>query len=187
MAAQLQRRLVERWFVGTIPETLEQAVSFLASKLKSLERILSVLHQGVEHPGTTIATRVAASGNTTINSGTAIDITGATVTYTPMVDGTILVLATFLVECATFSAVTDRINGLLVVNAVSSTYGVADTYTAVGERKTISQEFVVPVSAGTQYTLKLTARQAAGTSTYTVISAATGFIWLMIPNLFKAP
>lgn len=179
------RTLINRWISGTVPEVWVDAQKYLKDALRRLEGVLRVIHAAAEHPGVTAGARVAASGNTTINSGVNTDITGATVNITPSVDGNILVMSNALVECATFSASTDRLNLLLVVNGVTQSYGAAVTFSAVADRKTETTAWMVPVSAGTTYTVKLQGVRAAGLSTFTVIAASTGFLWFNIPNLYK--
>lgn len=182
------RQLVNRWrFGANLPEKWDDARRELDRKLKDLERTLGVLHGAVEYASVQTPTRTAASANTTINSTTYTDITGASTTYTPDFDGTLWVQVTFYVSCATFGAITDLFNGTLTVNGGTSGVGISSGFSAANDTRVINRVFQTAVSSGSSYTFKLQAKQGAGTSTYTVLPTLTQFEFLTVPNLYKVP
>lgn len=182
------RQLVNRWRFGALlPEKWEDARRTLNQKLKELERVINVLHGAIEYTSIQTPTRTAASGNTTINSTTYADITGASSTYTPDFDGTLWLQVTFYVTCATFGAIGDLFNGTVAVNGSASGIGISTGFSAAGDTRVINRVFQTSVTSGASYTLKLQAKQGAGTSTYTVLPTLTQFEFLTVPNLYKVP
>lgn len=108
--------------------------------------------------------------DTAINSGAETDITGATITLTPAIASMALVLGTFDIDGGT---AVDIFVGLLDVDGTNE--GAAVVYgvpTAGGDRKSLCQHWIVPLTAAS-HTLKLQAYRASGTGSATVVATHT--------------
>lgn len=172
-----------RWRLG-IPEAVSDT---LLAALRALERVLSRLHGRVEYPAPSVGPAlVACTVNTTINSGTYTDITGATLDIAPEVDGTIVVRTHFSVNCATFGAVTDFIVGTIKVNGTAQNPLAVQGFAGAGQPAMFDHEYLIAASKGVTYTVKMVANQTGG-STYTVVSGRTGYVWEFFPAVYRYP
>lgn len=171
-----------RWVLG-LPDGLSASA---VAAFKALERILGRLHGRVEYPAPSVGAAVDCTSNTTINSGTYTDITGATFDVVPEVDGTIVVLTHFSVNCATFGAVTDFIVGTIKVNGTAQNPLAVEGYAGAGQSAMFGSQYLISATKGTTYTIKMVANQAGG-STYTVVAGRTGYIWQFFPSPYKYP
>jgi hypothetical protein len=175
-----------RWRLPAAVDGLSQRA---VAALRSLESILGRLHGRVEYPAPSLGDRVACTSDTTINSTTATDIIGATVTFTPEVSGKVEISASCCTFVSGFGAATDRIIIYLAVNGVTNAVNARDgNFSAAGQRCTTAQSWVVAVTAGTAYTIKLRAGLTVGaTSTYLVVATASGFTWKLFPAAYRYP
>lgn len=187
MAAQSQRRLVERWFAGLAPNAREKAQPWLLSQLKSLERVLGVLHQAVEYPPPSVELAVTCSADTAITTTTDTAITGCTYTFTPDVDMRVIIDALFDVSCTLFGASTHVFTGRLYVNGSLQTTMLPTTTYALSARTPVSGPWVIACSAGTQYTFELQARTNNALTTFSVRTPHTRFTVRKVPNTFRMP
>lgn len=121
--------------------------------------------------------RVACSTLTTINSTTAADITGASVTFTPPSDCRVLVAGAFDLTMTTSGS---TFVGELVVNGSAEAAQVIYAPSGVNERGSSSQVWSLTLSGGTSYTIKLQGRLASGSGVFDVAATHTGFIVLGI-------
>lgn len=186
------RTLTERWRAGTPPVVSDREpsaiVGYLREKLGNLERILGILHGEAEYMRVEIPVRVDASATTAITATTNTDITGATVTFTPDVDSRALVTAQFMYGCSAFASVGHFFVGSLHVNGVEQAGTVQGSATAASFRNTLTGTWVVPLTAGTEYTIKLRAKTGDVATTYNAIaSGTTCFTYLLVPNLYRVP
>lgn len=188
--ANQPRQLVNRWRWGIMSDAWEKARVEVASSLRELSRVLGILHSAVEHPSPELQDRVAppiSGSNTSITSTSATNITGASVTYTPVVDGRLLVVASWCIQCTLFGAINQYFRGGLSVNGTQQDQLGITSCSAVNERRTVTQSFVVSVTSGTSYTLQLTGMTDNVATTYDVIRLHSGFTWTVVPNLYKVP
>ena len=122
---------------------------------------------------------VACTSNTTSASTTNVDITGATVTFTPDVACTMIIQAVF----DTQSSVTgDIAAGRIVVDdvAVANSQGTSMvSQDTGGYRKTVSCLAVVNLTAAS-HTIKLQIARASGSGTVQVSAGNTGFTYFLI-------
>lgn len=187
MAAQSQRRLVERWFSGLVPDKWDGARPWLLSQLKSLERVLGVLHQAVEYPPPSVELAIACSADTAITTTTDTAITGCTYTFTPDVDMRVIVDAFFDVSCSLFGASTHVFTGRLYVNGVVQTAMLPTTTYALSARTPVSGPWVIACQSGTQYTLELQARTNNALTQFNVRTPHTRMTVRKMPNTFRMP
>ena len=167
------RQIAERWFPG--------------GGEGRLSRIVNILVSAAEHPAPTIGSRVACTTTTAITATTDADITGATVTVTPEVDGCLLVWATFEPVCSLLGSVTDAFSGALVVNGTAQAGRVETTARSADDARCITGSWIVPVSSGTSYTVKLQAKTSNVGTTFNVLQVNTWFTYLQVPSLFRVP
>lgn len=187
MAAQSQRRLVERWFSGLTPKAWEAAQPWIATQLKSLERVLGVLHQAVEYPPPSVELAIACSANTAITTTTDTAITGCTYTFTPDVDMRVIIDAFFDVQCSLFGAATHIFTGRLYVNGTVQTTMLPMTTYALDARTPVSGPWVIACASGTQYTFELQARTNNVLTQFSVRTPHTRFTVRKVPNTFRMP
>lgn len=177
--------LVDRWRLGTIPGIWEIARGYLVERLGDLERILAILHGAVEHPQPSLDQRVNCTLATTINSTTAADITGATVTIIPTVDMTIEVVGVFDVFCSLYGAAGIFI-GTLVVNGSALGQQAIWRGSAVSERLPVMQLWApTTLKSGTAYTIKMQAATTDTGTTFSVNPTHTGFTIKRFPNGYR--
>jgi len=100
------------------------------------------------------------------------DVAGATLTFTPDTASTLLVIATF--DCNATSAAT--ILGTLLVDGAAQTGTAAFASAVTGERGTVSQTWLVNVTAAA-HTFKLQAKASTGTGT--VLQSNTSISYLL--------
>lgn len=191
------RQLVEVWRAGSMPsravtndQLTEERFRYLQDRLTDLERILGVVHGAVEYPGPTLGIRVSelsSGADTAITATTMTDIGGCTVNVTPDTDGALLVRAIFHVKCTLFGGIAQVFSGGLKVNGTLQEQLAITSASALNDQRTVSQEYIVQVSAGTSYTLKLTGQTANIATTYDAIRVHTGFIYTTFPNLYEVP
>jgi hypothetical protein len=185
MADQPQRTLVEKWYVGLLPRKWEEAQALLASKLKGLERVLGVLHQAVEYPPPSAELTIPCSASTAITTTSLTDITGCTYTFTPDVDMRVLVGASFVADCTLFGAAARRLICAVAVNGTAETPMALQSPIALSATVTASAQWVIALSAGTAYTLKLQARTNNVDTTYSVLITHTRMTVVKIPNTWR--
>lgn len=188
--AMQPRQLVSRWRAGLLAEGWAEARRTLDSTLRELTRVFGVIHAAVEHPLTQSQARVApplAGANTTCAVTTPTNIAGATVTYTPEVDGTAVIYANWCIQCTLFGGINQYFRGNLSVNGVVQSQQAIESASAVNERRMTSQNYVIAMTSGTSYTFQLTGQTDNAATTYDVIRLHTGFTWLTVPNLYRVP
>lgn len=177
--------LIDRWRLGTIPETWYRAKSFLVDRLGNLERILSVLHGAVEHPRPSVDARVACTAVTACTTLAAVDITGATTTFTPAVDMTALVTFMFDVQCTLFGGAGQFFVGYLVVNGTAQAQQAVWSGSAVNNRTMLTQQVPLTLKSGTSYTIKLQGAVTNVLTNFNVNNIHTGFVVVRFPNTYK--
>lgn len=188
--AMQPRQLVSRWRPGFLDEGWDKARRAVDSTLRELSRVLGVIHAAVEYPPAESQGRVApplAGANTAVTATTATNITGASVSYTPEVDGVALIYANWCVQCTLFGAINQYFRGNLSVNGVVQSQQAIESASALNERRMTSQNYVIAMTSGTAYTFQLTGQTDNVATTYDVIRLHTGFTWLTVPNLYKVP
>jgi hypothetical protein len=167
------RQLFQKWWPG--------------AGLTVLAQDLGIIQQAVEHPAPTAGARVACSTTTAITTTSDVDITGATTTFTPNVDMSIMVWANFLVDCSVFGSGVDAFSGALVVNGTAQDGRVVTTTRAVDDARSISGSWIVALKSGTAYTVKLVAKTSNAGTNFNVLSVNTWFTYASFPNLFVVP
>lgn len=108
----------------------------------------------------------AATGNTSITSATDADVTGCSISVTPLLTQTVIVHAT--ADVTRVTADTLRIG--LDVNGANQG---GSLLTNIAGRQMISGFWVVTLTGGTAYTIKLEANVAGGSGEYTISSTHT--------------
>jgi hypothetical protein len=167
------RQLFQKWWPG--------------AGLTVLAQDLGIIQQAVEHPAPTAGARVACSTNTSIATTSDVDITGATTTFTPNVDMSIMVWATFEPVCSVFGAVTHAFSGALVVNGTAQDGRIETTVRSVDDARSLSGSWIVELKSGTAYTVKLVAKTSNAGTNFNVLSVNTWFTYASFPNLFVVP
>ncbi len=185
--AMQPRQLSNRWRAPILANDWEAARSQVADALRDLQRIFGIIHSAVEYPSATVSSRVSATGNTTINSNAYVDLTGATTTIMLDVSSTLWIEATFTLTCTTFGAITDLFNGSVDINGGIASPAATTGVSAVNDTRSVTMVFLATVKSGTNYTVKLRAKQGAGASTYTALSGLCHFTYLTIPNVYQVP
>jgi hypothetical protein len=100
------------------------------------------------------AQSAAASGDTTINSTTLTDLTGASITIsTRTTAATVFVTGTFDMQVSTTG--TAIATGHCNVDGTDQTAQATSSLTTVGQRSTAVQTWVVTLSGATNHTIKL--------------------------------
>ncbi len=181
------RTLVDRFHSSFLAATWERAQPQLQKALGDLERILGILHPRVEYPAPLLDAWVPATANTTINSTTAQDITGATVTVTPEVDTRYLVVGNFDATCAALGAFGHVLSARLAVNGTAESHRPNWTPHAASERDHLCHSWSVLVSAGVATTFKLVALTSDATTTFTITASNTGFTIASFPLDYRLP
>ncbi len=122
------------------------------------------------------AGQVVCSVNTTVNSASDTDITGATLAITPTVSSKLLVWATFDIGSG---ALNDVYVGYLDVDGVNQTRSAILEATSATDRKTVHQSWVVSLTAAA-HTVKLQGARASGAGSATYNANHTGFTYMLI-------
>lgn len=193
MPATNPRTLVKRWYAGTVPEEWEKAWHYLKSVLARLESTLRVVHAAVEHPAPTLTATVDATADTGIGAVTDTAITGATITFTPVVDKLVMIVGACDISCTLFGAVTHRCVVSMYVNGVAHGRKILWSPTAVNDRAACELSWVVALSAGTSYIFDLRALTTNVATTFNIVSQSSGFAvkgctgitLIRFPNLYK--
>jgi hypothetical protein len=189
--AMQPRQLVSRWrHPANLSEAWEKARLVIDPSLRELTRILGVIHAAVEYPPAESQGRVApplSGANTSCTVTTPTNISGASVTYTPEVDGTAVIYANWCIQCTLFGGIGQYFRGNLSVNGVVQGQQAIESASAVNERRMTSQNYLVSMVSGTSYTFQLTGQTDNVATTYDVIRLHTGFTWLTVPKLYKVP
>lgn len=131
-----------------------------------------------------IEARIASSADVSITSTTVVDITGATITFTPLIDCLLLVTFVFDVGLTTFVAASDVFIGSIWSNGVAFGGTVLAQAPAAGIRYTLSQVATLALTGGTAYTIKLRGQRSVGAgNTWTVraTSGSTNFAFVTLP------
>lgn len=118
----------------------------------------------------------SSTANTTINSGTDTDITGASISVTPAIACMAIVWATFDMYATTAG---DIYAGRLKVDGVNQGAEVLYQTTGANHRHTLGQHWVFPLTAAA-HTIKLQAARSAGSGSCLVYSAHTKLTLLLI-------
>lgn len=182
------RTLVDRWKADlTLPEAWQDARERLIGKLKDLQRVLGILHGAVEYPTAQWNARVACSVNTSLTSTSAVDITGATYTFTPDVDMRLFVTVTFDAQCTLFGSIGHALFGWLVVNGVQQSPLCVSGFSALNDRRSIVRAWSISLKSGTAYTVKLQGATSNVGSNYIVYASQTDMILQTAPLLYKVP
>lgn len=111
----------------------------------------------------------APSANTTINSETDIDLTGASVTFTPAVAATILITATFGYETATTG--TDQYRCVIDIDDSNVATLVTDASDVASKRKSVTVSYVGNLIAAS-HTIKMQMSIVTGSTAATALSNA---------------
>lgn len=117
-----------------------------------------------------VKTRVACTAGTTVN-GSVVDITGATVTFTPPCDVRAAVTAFWDVTVDSTSGGV-FVGELYVAGSAQAPQAILTA--AAGHRTMVGQTWVLDLTGTTSYTIKLTGR-IVGTASCTVAADHTGF------------
>jgi hypothetical protein len=181
------RTLVDRFHGQVLSRFWEQAQPQLQRIVRDLERILGVLHPRIEYPAPLLEDWVGATGNTTIDAVTNIDITGATITVTPEVDTRYLVNGCFDVTCTALAAFGDLISCRLSAGGVVQSHRSGWSPHVANERDTLCHSWTVLVSAGVATTIKLVATCTNAATTFTVTGSNTGFTIASFPLAYRLP
>lgn len=123
-----------------------------------------------------LAGHISCTNNTT-STGTAVDVTGATVTFTPPFNATAIVNTTF--DC-TSTGVHDTNIGTLNYNGTDIGGQAIYIQGSTSDRLTIGQNYAVSLASGTAVTLKLRIQRTSGSGTFTTFSTHTGFSYFVI-------
>lgn len=124
---------------------------------------------------------VVASANVTFN-GAAADVTGATFSITPQYDLTALIVTCFDVQLTTLVAGAGVFVGNLVINGVTQAGPALYQDNAANVRRnTVSQVYVVTLTRGTAYTIKLQGQVLVAADTYTVRQTQTKLTMMATP------
>lgn len=124
---------------------------------------------------------VQATANTTINSATDTDITGATITLTPAIASMAIVIGVFGWEDPSD---TSHWVGLLDVDGANEGAQSVHTSNGSGElRAATTQIWVVPLTAAS-HTLKLQALRGGGTGTIIVGDANTKLVVILVGDAY---
>ena len=177
--------MIDRWRLGTIPKLWDDARSYLTDRLANLERILSVLHGAVEHPRPSVDARISCSLVTACTTLAAVDIAGATTTFTPAVDMTALVTFMFDVQCSLFGGAGQFFVGTLVVNGTAQAPQVVWSGNAINNRTMLTQQVPLTLKSGTSYSIKLQGAVTNVLTTFNVNNIHTGFVVSRFPNTYK--
>lgn len=181
------RTLVDRFHGRHLAQGWEAARTQLQHLVRDLERILGVLHPKVEYPDPQLFAWIGATANTTINSTSAQDITGATVTVTPEVDTRYLVNGCFDATCTALGAFGHVLSCRLAVAGVAESHRSNWTPHVASERDTLCHSWSVLVMAGVATTLKLVALTSDATTTFTITGSNSGFTLLAVPEPYRVP
>lgn len=173
-----------RWALG-LPDGLSGRA---ITAFKALERILGRLHGRVEYPAPSVETRVAAAATTAITSVTPVS-TGASLTYTPEVDGTAVITGTFMIRCDVFASITHYFRGALYIDGTEIATVERGTVSATGVnfRLAATQLWTVPMTAKANKTFALYAWTDNVGTQYTVVGPGTGFVFMFFPSPYKYP
>lgn len=177
--------LIDRFHGFPLPDEWLQARLRLEGVVRDLERILGVLHPRVEYPAPQLFAWVGATANTTINSTSVQDITGATVTVTPTVDTRYLISGCFDATCAALGAFGHVLSCRLAVNGVVESHRSNWVPHVATERDPVCHSWSVLVSAGVATTIKLVALTSDAATTFTITGSNTGFTLLAVPEPYK--
>lgn len=134
-------------------------------------------------PKSKIPDAVACTANTAITLGTAVDITGATTTFTPDSDGTIEAKAFFDVQQTSDPATPTNgpFVGLITINGVAQSGRAAFNPKVLDARHSVGCTGTKKLTANTTYTIKLQALQA-GNATFTVFQTNTVLSFVFTPK-----
>lgn len=116
------------------------------------------------------------SGDTTINSGSDTDITGATATFTPAIASYAIVLGVF--DFKTNSTANDLFSGLLDVDGSNQSAIATWKVPTSGGQGTIPQLWLVSLSA-VSHTLKLQALRVSGSGS-SVVAATNSHLTIFL-------
>jgi len=122
------------------------------------------------------AERISATGNSSA-TGTAVDVTGATVTFTPPFNAMAIVNTVF--DC-NVGVNNDIGSGYLNVNGTDQSQTAIMQQSSNTNRLTIGQTYAVSLASGTSCTLKLRIIRNSGTGVFTAYSPHTGFSYFLI-------
>jgi hypothetical protein len=181
------KTLVDRFHAHILAPTWDRAQPQLQHCLRDLERILAVLHPRIEYPAPLLEDWVQSSANTTINSTSEQDITGATITVTPEVDTRYLVSAYADTTCSALGAFGHAFSFRLKVNGVVQSHRSNWTPHVATERDTLGHSWTVLVTAGVATTIKLCALTSDAASTYLVNGNNSGFTIASFPLSYRLP
>lgn len=181
------RTLVDRFHAHVLAPAWDRALPQLNHLLRELERILGVLHPRIEYPAPLLDAWVPATLNTTINSTSAQDITGATITVTPEVDTRYLVVGNFDATCTALGAFGHVLSARLAVNGTAESHRPNWTPHVANERDHLCHSWSVLVSAGVATTFKLVALTSDAATTFSIIASNTGFTIASFPLAYKLP
>lgn len=123
-----------------------------------------------------LAGRISATSNSQA-TGTAVDVTGATVTFTPLFNATAIVNTVF--DC-TSSVANDTNVGVLNYNGTDLANQVIYTQQSANDRLTIGQNYAVSLASGIAVTLKLRIQRNSGTGIFSALFPHTGFNYFVI-------
>ena len=176
---------VDKWRLGTIPKAWDDAKMFIGERLVNLERILYIIHGATEHPRPSVDSRVACTNVTACTTLAAVDITGATVTFTPSVDMIASITMCFDVQCTLFGGAGQFFVGTMVVNGSTQSPAVIWSGSAVNNRTMLTQKIPIAMKSGTSYTVKLQGALTNVLTNFNVNNIHTGFVVERFPNVYK--
>lgn len=177
--------IIDRWRLGTIPKLWDQAGKFLTDRLGNLERILNVLHGAIEYPQPSLDPLAQCLVTTAVTTVAAVDINGATVTFTPTVDMAAEVTIVFDVQCTLFGAA-GTFNGTLVVNGTPRVAMAIWRPPAVNGEDMATQIFAVTgLKSGTSYTFKLQGATTNVGTQFSVMATHTRMTIKRFPNGYR--
>lgn len=121
--------------------------------------------------------RIDSTVDTTINSGTPADITGATVTFTVLVASYLWVMASFDIDPATINNI---FVGYLNVDGANQTQQVVKGAPTAGNNRAVcAQSWLISLAAGS-HTIKLQGSRASGAGSATFAKPHTGFTYMLV-------
>jgi hypothetical protein len=123
----------------------------------------------------TASGNVRATANTTVNSGSDTDITGASLSITPSAASYMIITAVYDIDVATNG---DVFLGYLDVDGTNQTPVAVLDAVANGDRKTVAQTWRISLTAAA-HTIKLQGARASGSGSATYNQDHTGFTYFI--------
>jgi hypothetical protein len=184
----LVRELTNRWRPDLqLPSDWLSAKSAIIKQLGALGRFLNIIQGAVEYPQSMWKPRIQCTTNTNLTVTAAVDITGATLTFTPDVDMTVFCQAAFDVQCTLFGSTGHAFFGWLVVNGVQQSPIFVSGFSALNDRRNLCRSWLVPLKSGAVTTIKLQGATSNVGSNYIAYASQTDLLIGTFPNPYQVP